>query len=127
MIETTMQNLVIKGRIPSKKNSKRVFRRNGRTILVSSLQHEKWHREAWLQLKEQKARAMVDSVSVKMNFWFPDNRKTDLTNKAESVMDLLVDMGVIKDDNVKICPKVSLEFCGIDKNDARVEIGLEKI
>ena len=127
MIETTMQNLVIKGRIPSKKNSKRVFRRNGLTILVASLQDEKCTREAWLQLKEQKARAMVGSVSVKMNFWFPDNRKTDLTNKAESVMDLLVDMGVIEDDNVKICPKVSLEFCGIDKNDARVEIGLEKI
>ena len=45
----------------------------------------------------------------------PDKRKTDLTNKAESVMDLLVDCGVIEDDSWQFVPKLYLSCLGTDK------------
>ena len=127
MIEITTQQTILTGRIPSKKNSKRVIRRGKRTFIVSSRAHEIWHDDAWYQLKEQRARPMVGPLSVKMVFYFPDNRRADLTNKAESVMDLLVDTGIIEDDNVTVCPKVMLELGGVDKKNARVEVLLEKI
>lgn len=126
MIEISAQRIILAGRIPSKKNSKRVFRSGGRTVVASSRNHNIWHRKAFFEIKEQKARPMTGPLSVKMTFWLPDNRKSDLTNKAESVMDLLVDAGIIEDDNVKICPKITLEFAGVDTKNARVEILLEK-
>lgn len=65
---------------------------------------------------------MKGPLNIEMKFWFPDRRKADLTNKAESIMDLLVDAGIIEDDNVNVCPRVWLEFCGMDREAARVEI-----
>jgi hypothetical protein len=35
---------------------------------------------------------------------YPDYRKADNTNKAESVHDLLVDAGILSDDNNKVMP-----------------------
>lgn len=126
MIEISAQRIILAGRIPSKKNSKRVFKNHGRTIVASSRNHEIWHRQALFELKEQKIRKMEAPICVTMRFVFPDNRKSDLTNKAESVMDLLVDAGILEDDNVNVCPKVILEFAGVDKGCAGVEIFLEK-
>jgi Holliday junction resolvase RusA-like endonuclease len=45
---------------------------------------------------------------VKIQFMIRDNRRRDLTNMAESVMDLLVDYGVIADDRWQICRFVSM-------------------
>jgi Holliday junction resolvase RusA-like endonuclease len=122
MIKTTIQSIALSGRIPSKKNSKQIIRRGGRSFLVSSQKHNAWHTDALWQLKEQNIKPMTGPLSIEMKFWFPDKRKTDLTNKAESVMDLLVDAGIIEDDNVGVCPKVWLEFCGVDREKPRVEI-----
>jgi hypothetical protein len=46
----------------------------------------------------------------------------DLTNKAESIMDLLVLNNVLKDDNWKILYDVHLRSVGLDRKDPRVEI-----
>ncbi|MCK4521393.1 MAG: hypothetical protein KAU20_02380 [Nanoarchaeota archaeon] len=45
---------------------------------------------------------------IKINFFFPDLKVADLTNKADSVMDLLVDFGIIKDDSWLVCPELHL-------------------
>ena len=55
-------------------------------------------------------------------FYFPDNRIADLTNKAESIMDLLVDNKIIKDDNWRIIPELFLKSCGVNKQNPRAEI-----
>lgn len=132
MIKTMAQTIVLRGRIPSKKNSKIIARiqrgpQRGRTVLVSSRNHNIWHHGAKIELIEQRARPMTGRLSVAMKFWFPDKRKSDLTNKAESVMDLLVDAGIVEDDNVTVCPIITLEFMGIDRQDPRVEVELIKI
>lgn len=41
-------------------------------------------------------------------FKMPDNRRKDLTNAAESVMDLLVDAGILSDDCWQVIPNVTL-------------------
>ena len=54
---------------------------------------------------------------------FPaDKRKADLTNKAESIMDLLVDTKIIEDDNWFIINNINLKFGGVDTKNPRAEI-----
>lgn len=59
---------------------------------------------------------------VELIFYPSTRRKADATNKAESIMDLLVDAGIIEDDNWFIVPELSLKFGGVDKLNPRAEI-----
>lgn len=112
--------ITLYGRIPSKKNNKQIFNIKGRIIIASSKNYREWHKDASFQLKNKPK--IKTPVSITIKFFFPDKRKSDLTNKAESIMDLLVDNGIIPDDNYNEIPKLLLEFGGVDKNTPRAEI-----
>ena len=112
----------IHGRIPSKKNSKQIIKRGGKTFLVPSKAHAKWHRDTTLQLKQNKDNKDIESIT--LEFWWPDNRKADLTNKAESVMDLMVDKGIMDDDCWQITSDIILKPKGIDRVNPRCEISI---
>jgi crossover junction endodeoxyribonuclease RusA len=60
-----------------------------------------------------------------MDWYMPDNIKADLTNKAESVMDLLVDCKVIDDDCWQVIPRIMLDCRGIDKEKPRVVVWIK--
>lgn len=109
--------IVILGRIPSKKNS-RIHTRSGMSF--PSANYTKWHKDASLQIPEKRQEFMGHGIT--LTFYMPDNRRTDLTNKAESVMDLLVDNGVLQDDCWQITGDVSLKCGGIDKENPRCEV-----
>jgi Holliday junction resolvase RusA-like endonuclease len=99
--------ITLTGRIPSKKNS-RINTKSGRSF--PSKEYSAWHKSATIQLLSQGVkRDKIDKLeSIQLDFVFGDNLKTDLTNKAESVMDLLVDYGFILDDNRQVVPKIIL-------------------
>ena len=106
----------LEGRVPSKKNSKQIVpNRSGKGrpyFLVSSKKHKAWHQDATAQLLNQPPIEIPLDTPVReieLVFTFGDKRKTDLTNKAESIMDLLVDNKVIKDDNWMEIPHISLK------------------
>ena len=98
--------------------------RGNRPILISSPAYATWHETQMWILKDHKIRKQVPKTikSMKLNFYAPDSRKTDLTNKTESIMDLFVDAGLLKDDNWYIIPQLILNFCGVDRTNPRVEI-----
>lgn len=91
-------------------------------MLVSSKQYKDWHKQASMELTCVDPCESISSVDIV--FWGGNKRKFDLTNKAESVMDLLVDNGIITDDSWDYVPELSLKFLGIDKNNPRVIIYL---
>lgn len=64
----------------------------------------------------------IECAEVEITITFADRRKSDLTNKAESIMDLLVDLGVLSDDDHQSCPKLTLRSGGVDKDHAGAEI-----
>lgn len=123
MIDWIMK-IEIKGRIPSKKNSRITNRKTGMSF--PSKKYTEWHKGAMKQLEEQgvpiKKALFVEAIA--LTFYLPDKRKTDLTNKAESIMDLLVDYGLIDDDNCFVCPDIQLLFAGVDRENPRCEITL---
>lgn len=119
--------IVVSGRIPSKKNSVNIFVRNGIVMKTPSSQYRKWHEIASWELKAKRDIPRgVERAEIEIAFYLPDARKTDLTNKAESIMDLLVDNGVLKDDNCSIVPKLTLMYNGIDRKNPRAEITIKK-
>ncbi|MFA5217168.1 hypothetical protein [Sulfuricurvum sp.] len=124
-MNTKQPDIVLHGRIPSKKNSKKIkwsFRKR-RKVIVPSDSHLIWHENATIQiLKQSPKKHCGDVKGIEMAFWMPDDRASDLTNKAESVMDLLVDNDILIDDSWQIVPYVLLKVRGIDRKDPRVLI-----
>lgn len=114
--------ITISGRIPSKKNSKRVFPRGNRVIVIPSENHEVWHEEQSYRIKRFRPKKPIEKCEIEITFYAPDKRKADLSNKAESIMDLLVDNLFIVDDNWFVCGDLPLHFGGVDKINPRAEI-----
>jgi Holliday junction resolvase RusA-like endonuclease len=116
-------HLILTGRIPSKKNSRLTFLKYGKIINIPSKDYSAWHKNATEQLKGQVLPQTIEAASlIKLFFYAPDKRGSDLTNKAESVMDLLVDNKVLTDDNWWVVGHLSLIFGGVDKVNPRCEI-----
>lgn len=100
----------IHGNIPPKKNSKQIFvnSKTGRPFITASKGYKKWSQEQQLILKTSVKFCLNDVHSISLNFHFKTKRRCDLTNKAESVMDLLTDIGLIADDCWQVVPKLKL-------------------
>lgn len=111
--------ITIYGSTPSKKNSKIMVCRGKVPILLPSSKYSSWHKDALAQLIGNKP---IKSKSITLTFFAGDNRKFDLSNKAESIMDTLVDAGLLEDDNYSVVSELTLRFGGVEKGGARCEI-----
>lgn len=112
--------IILSGRIPSKKNSKRMIFGRGKPLLISSAAYMDWHKEQSYRLK--KIPKPIENCKIEIFFFAPDKRATDLSNKAESIMDLLVDNSILKDDNWFVVQDLHLFFKGVDTINPRAEI-----
>lgn len=95
------------GNIPAKKNRPRIFKRGKGFVRIPSKAHEKWHQAAGYQLKLQKQDCGVDlpikkCEYIEVHLFYGTKAVKDNTNTVESVMDLMVDLGVLEDDNWQI-------------------------
>jgi len=121
----TVTRLTVTGRIPSKKNSRNVFCRKGRPVTIPSKEYLSWHKKSCLELIGTKR---IDGMcEIKIVFFWPDRRITDLTNKAESIMDLLVDNHIITNDSWGYIPNLHLLSGGLDRGNPRAEISITQI
>ena len=114
--------ITIAGDCPSKKNSRAVSFKNGRFGLFPGKTYQKWHNEAMNQLFLLKEYPRIKVEQIDIVFYPETRRRSDLTNRAESVMDLLVDACILEDDNWYVCPRINLRFGEVDKANPRVEI-----
>ncbi len=115
-------SITLPGDTPSKKNSKRVFVRGKRPVVLSSKRHEYWHTTLCKTLVSVPRLDIQLTELVTINFYFATKRISDISNKAESIMDILVDLGVLHDDNHIIVPNLNISFCGYDKDNPRAEV-----
>lgn len=92
--------------------------------MVPSKEHKNWHDGAMLQLLSQKIKLIEEVRSVTITMYAPDRIPGDLSNKAESIMDLLVDRGILKDDNWFVVPELISRFGGVDRDNPRAEISI---
>jgi len=114
--------LTLHGRVPSKKNSKQWIIRGGKKFLVPSKNHAAWLDTTLWEIMSQRPKKGIERCGIDMVFYMPDNRISDLSNKAESIMDALVDAGVIIDDRWQVVRPLNLDCVGVDKKDPRVVV-----
>ena len=124
-------DIVIPGKIPSKKNSKRISCRGKFPLVLPSKAFEEWEHDARILIASERNKLSAADrnhiplrvpCEVEITFFAHDARLFDLTNKAESVMDLLVDAGFLSDDNISVVRKVVLVSGGIDRVNPRAEV-----
>lgn len=98
----------IDGETPAKKNS-RVTLPSGKTI--PGRRFREWHEVALLQLRSQAAGLAGLPVGgpceVEIKFAHGDLRRRDSDNGVSSVLDALVDAGILEDDNWRIVAKIT--------------------
>ncbi len=116
---------VISGDIPSKKNSKKIIQVKGRVMIVPSTHYEKWHRAAMKQIEWNEPN-LPDGLAIEICIHPSTYRAGDLSNKSESILDLLVDKKIIRDDNWFVIPSVVLKFGGVDRVRPRAEVVISK-
>lgn len=118
-----LPTLWLSGSIPSKKNSKRIAKRGGKSLLLSSTNYIAWEKLAILEIKcAWEHNKIIACNSITYDFVFGDNRKRDLSNSVEGVNDALVNAGVLLDDNWKVTGSLILNPIGVDKNNFGVKI-----
>lgn len=117
--------LIIEGETPSKKNS-RIQLPNGRNI--PSKQYREWHKSAEVQVRCMTiGREPIEQpVAITLSFFHGDKRRRDSDNGTSSILDLLVDAGVLKDDKWEIVRILNI-YNQYDKGHARCEISISQL
>ena len=121
--------LTYQGVVYSKKNSKSIItnHRTGKPMIVASKKAKDMEKNMAREFSIQRGGRLAINIpsSVCMKLYRKDNIKRDLDNVATSVLDGLVRGNVIADDNYRIVKSLHIEDCGVDKNNARVEIEIK--
>ena len=93
---------------PSKKNSRVVDRRTGRTF--PGKVYREWKRKAslWLKMHYDLKPLGDGPFSIRLSFIHGDNIRRDSDNGVSSILDLFVDLGVLPDDNWKVVKSIQV-------------------
>lgn len=120
----------ITGDVPSKKNSRNLFVKNGRIINIPNKRYKEWLDDSLMQCQSlknahsgslpiEKAERLIITI-------YPSNkRKFDLDNRLGSIMDFLVDLGIITDDNYTVVPDIRISIGETRKNNGGCKIIIE--
>lgn len=116
--------------IPSKKNQQTpiINKNTGKAFLKQSDQYVNWKQitkpfweSQYLKLCDAAVRLPIVRCKVKIQFFFADDRDKDCTNKAETIMDALVEHQILADDSFKVVSDIAVTgFLCRDK--PRIEI-----
>jgi Holliday junction resolvase RusA-like endonuclease len=121
--------------VPSKKNQQRIAVNKAtlKPILLDSEQHAKWKKEN-LEIFKRYAELMamegfrmpLTRAKIKVLFYFPDSKDRDLSNKFETIADIMVDTGILMDDKFKVLKPIYLDGW-VKRDRPRTEIYLTLI
>ncbi len=109
----------------TKKNSMRIVRdrKTGKRRIMPSQQYMDYEAEAvWYCIGAGVRCPIEEPVEVKCLFYMPTRRRVDLTNLLESIDDVLVIAGVLKDDHSGIIVSHDGSRVLYDKDNPRTEV-----
>lgn len=118
-------SLTLAGEVPSKKNSRRIVLAGTKVRSLPSVNYEQWHKDMLWQLKKVKPYAGEYPVSVVISLYPGTKRRKDLDNVASSILDTLVDAGIIVDDDITHVESVHVGFEEYDKDRPRALVWID--
>ena len=101
-----MIELVLEGNVPSKKNQ-RINRGDGKSF--PSKKFIQWQDEALLQVRRQTRHRFLVPVSVEVIIYFGTQTRADLDNRLTSILDMLVEALVLRDDKWQDVPLMQVQ------------------
>lgn len=121
------------GDTPSKKNSRKLVCRGSRPFSFPSDAHAAWHRANETFLYTASADSALAGIvwpqlpirgilGIAVDLFPSTARLADCSNKVESVLDFMVDAGIISDDNWREVPMVCVAFNGVDRENPRAAV-----
>ncbi len=119
--------LTLYGNPITKKNSQRIIRCGRFYKVLPSKQFELYQKDCLKQITGKYKKGLRGKYNLKCVYYMQKRYKVDLVNLLEGTCDILVEAGVIEDDNSKII--ASHDYCLVlhDKENPRVEIELEEV
>lgn len=119
--------LTILGDPRTKKNSQRLIRTGLKTIPIYSKAYEQYRDDFIRQVTGDKKHGVAFPVNVKCLYFMRTRRLVDLVNLLEATNDLLVEAGVLADDNSNIIVSHDGSRVYYDRKDPRVEIEITEV
>lgn len=101
-----MIELTLEGSVPSKKNS-RVNLRSG--VSVPSKKFMQWQEAALWSVRQQTRQRFYVPVSVEVIIYFGTLIRADLDNRLTSILDMLVEAVILRDDKWQDVPRVAVQ------------------
>ena len=125
-----MDNMIIKFTVPlppiTKKNSQRIVVINGKPRILPSEKYKQYEQTA-LWVIPKRGVPIDFPVNIKCTFYMPTNRLCDLTNHLESIDDVMVKAGLLKDDNYKVVASHDGSRVLVDKDNPRTEVEITRL
>lgn len=119
--------LILYGDPRTKKNSARILRtRSGAPFVAPSKAYADYETDCLRQIKRPHGPVSA-RVNVRCVYYMKTARRVDLANLLEATCDILVKAGVLEDDNSKIVAAHDGSRVEIDRENPRVEIGIEEM
>lgn len=116
--------IILKGDPRTKKNSQQIIKTGNRRMVIPSPQYRQYEKDCMWQIPP-KAKQRIDfPVNVQCVYYMPTKRRVDLVNLLEATCDILVEGGVLEDDNCRIVASHDGSRVDYDKHNPRVEITL---
>ena len=133
--------ITLVGNTPAKKDGARIVRAGCRPMLLPSARHERWYRQNAAALGARIVRGRVrpedrltsyrgvslplpGRTRISIRFYRDSRRRWDYSNALDAVQDLLVDFGILSDDNADVLCVGNLTH-DIDRENPRAEVTLE--
>lgn len=98
--------LILEGCVPSKKNS-RINRGDGMSF--PSKKYADWEKYALGAVRIQTRERFYNPVSIEVIIYFGTDTRADLDNRLTSILDMLVDALVLRDDKWQDIPMMQLQ------------------
>jgi len=122
--------LILYGDPRTKKNSPRIVKvkkKDGKSFykIIPSKAFEKYQEECIPQLANYKILELDKKSNVKCIYYMKTKRKVDLPNLINATLDILVEAGVLEDDESNIVYTTNGSCVKYDKMNPRVEVAIE--
>lgn len=124
-------SLTLPGEPRTKKNSQRILKnhKTGASFVAPSGNYIQYRNNCLWYLR--KCQGVPDPITYRVNvccmYYMPTKRRVDLVNLLEASMDILVDAGILEDDNSNIVAGHDGSRVLYDKDNPRTEILITRI